>query len=128
MKQVCFDVFSAGTDGVPSNSAISDEAKITRTKEEMIKKRSPEEENEEEGQITRTKDEMIKKRSLEEENEEESRNSSRKLALMPDTVEGAIMELEEYLNKVKWLKKVLHSGGISSPEPQWELVDQNPKS
>lgn len=67
-----------------------------------------------------------KKRSL----EETGGNSSTKyraLALNSDTVEAAIMELEEYINKVKWLKKVLHYG-VSSPQPpQWDIVDENPK-
>ncbi|KAH6821668.1 hypothetical protein C2S53_019182 [Perilla frutescens var. hirtella] len=42
-----------------------------------------------------------------------------------DTLEASVLELEEYINKIKWLKKILKYG-ISSFEgwgPQWEFVD-----
>ncbi|KAG8370354.1 hypothetical protein BUALT_Bualt14G0108200 [Buddleja alternifolia] len=44
-----------------------------------------------------------------------------------DTMEAAILDLDEYLNKVKWLKGILESGISSSdvPRSQWEFVDPN---
>ncbi|KAL8517829.1 hypothetical protein ACS0TY_009223 [Phlomoides rotata] len=93
-----------GVDGacpVPSDSAVSDETKSPRTTE-MKNKCSPEET----GGNNSTK--------------------CRALAQNPYTSESAIMELEEYINKINWLKRVLHYG-ISSPQPpQWEVVDVNP--
>ncbi|XP_073138074.1 uncharacterized protein [Henckelia pumila] len=47
-----------------------------------------------------------------------------------DTVEAAIMELEELVNKVKWIKKILEQGISFSDgaRPEWEFVDQSPAS
>lgn len=42
-----------------------------------------------------------------------------------DTIEAVIMDLEEHVNKVKWLKKILRNG-ISSPDnerPQWTFSE-----
>ncbi|XP_042062408.1 uncharacterized protein LOC121806436 isoform X2 [Salvia splendens] len=53
-------------------------------------------------------------------NEHDSLNSKRSC-----TVEAGIMDLEEYINKVKWLKKILQEG-ISSSKNQrseWKFVE-----
>ncbi|KAG6423321.1 hypothetical protein SASPL_113715 [Salvia splendens] len=56
-------------------------------------------------------------------NELDSLNSKRSY-----TVEAGIMDLEEYINKVKWLKKILQEG-ISSSKNQrseWKFVEVEP--
>lgn len=42
-----------------------------------------------------------------------------------DTIEAAIMDLEEYVNKVKWLKKILRYGISPSDDerPQWTCLE-----
>ncbi|KAK6161382.1 hypothetical protein DH2020_004763 [Rehmannia glutinosa] len=47
-----------------------------------------------------------------------------------DTLEAAVLDLEEYLNKVKWLKTILGHGISSSdaPRPQWEFLEPHAAS
>ncbi|KAL1562117.1 hypothetical protein AAHA92_04732 [Salvia divinorum] len=44
------------------------------------------------------------------------------------TVEAGILDLEEYINKVKWLKKILQEGKSSSKnqKPEWKFVEPHP--
>ncbi|XP_073299831.1 uncharacterized protein [Primulina huaijiensis] len=47
-----------------------------------------------------------------------------------DALEAAIMDLEELVNKVKWIQNILEHG-VSLPDgvrPEWEFVDQSPAS
>ncbi|KAI3469708.1 hypothetical protein Pfo_026371 [Paulownia fortunei] len=45
-------------------------------------------------------------------------------SMRSDTLEAAILDVEEYVNKVKWLKTILGYGISPSdaPRPQWEFV------
>ncbi|KAL0414387.1 UNVERIFIED_CONTAM: hypothetical protein Sradi_1640400 [Sesamum radiatum] len=51
-------------------------------------------------------------------------------SMRSDTFEAAILDLEDYLNKVKRLKAILHYGISSSdaPRPQWEFVEPHAAS
>lgn len=48
--------------------------------------------------------------------------SHERYPLKPDTLDAAVMELEECVNKVKWLRKILDRGISSSERHQWEIV------
>ncbi|KZV17836.1 hypothetical protein F511_01645 [Dorcoceras hygrometricum] len=47
-----------------------------------------------------------------------------------NTLEASVMDLEELVNKVKWIKKILEQGIYFSDgvRPEWEFVDQSPAS
>ncbi|KAL0348963.1 UNVERIFIED_CONTAM: hypothetical protein Sangu_1124100 [Sesamum angustifolium] len=51
-------------------------------------------------------------------------------SMRSDTFEAAILDLEDYLNKVKRLKAILHYGISSSdaPRSQWEFVEPHAAS
>ncbi|XP_020553149.1 uncharacterized protein LOC105171662 isoform X2 [Sesamum indicum] len=51
-------------------------------------------------------------------------------SMRSDTFEAAILDLEDYLHKVKRLKAILHYGVSSSdaPRPQWEFVEPHAAS
>ncbi|PIN11332.1 hypothetical protein CDL12_16068 [Handroanthus impetiginosus] len=51
-------------------------------------------------------------------------------SVQSDTLEAPILDLEEYVNKIKWLKAMLHNGISSSNahRPQWEFVEPNAAS
>lgn len=52
-------------------------------------------------------------------------------SMQSDSLEAVIMDLEEYVNKVKWLKGMLHRGISSSSDSQrsrWEFVDPHAAS
>ncbi|EYU32980.1 hypothetical protein MIMGU_mgv1a0104102mg, partial [Erythranthe guttata] len=69
----------------------------------------------------------LKKKNKNIESERATLNSARS-----DTLEAAVMDLEEYVNKVKWLKNILHNGissssGDASRRSRWEFVDTTTK-
>ncbi|XP_073056742.1 uncharacterized protein [Primulina eburnea] len=51
-------------------------------------------------------------------------------SVVNDTLEAAIMDLEELVNKVKWIQKILEQGVSlrDGVKPEWEFVDQSPAS
>ncbi|KAL8048117.1 hypothetical protein ABFX02_07G042200 [Erythranthe guttata] len=69
----------------------------------------------------------LKKKNKNIESERATLNSARS-----DTLEAAVMDLEECVNKVKWLKNILHNGISSSSDDasrrsRWEFVDTTTK-
>ncbi|XP_057771372.1 uncharacterized protein LOC130991282 isoform X2 [Salvia miltiorrhiza] len=71
----------------------------------------------------------IAEEELNRDNCQEKNSASDRSVVLPkgsDSIEAAILALEEYVNKVKWLKKLVRCGISSSDTqvPQWEFVEE----
>ncbi|CAA0828256.1 Agenet domain-containing protein [Striga hermonthica] len=108
------------TDNISSQPTAHKKTKRTKKKREDY-----DDSKTESGQAkTEPKLDVADKEKLDSGEDEKGKGGSVLNSARSDTLEAAVMDLEEYLNKVKWLKIVLEQG-ISPPDDksEWQFVE-----